>query len=226
MPISLVELVACVPLLESVNASALDSLARAAAIQRYRPGEILFRAGDAPIDLIFILEGRVLVERRSPRRSHFLHSEARGGVLGEIPVFGREKYPATATTVEAVRSAHVRVAVIERLLSTEPSFGRFALQRLAARAGSLLRRIDDLTASTVTARLAAFILTRAEAARGQAFSLGKSQQAVAQELGTAREVVVRGIAALIAAGAVRRDGRSRLVVADASVLRAIASPRS
>jgi hypothetical protein len=49
-----------------------------------------------------------------------------------------------------------------------------------------------------------------------------TQQALAAELGTAREVIVRGIARLIEAGAIARAGRSRFVVRRLATLRAMA----
>jgi DNA-binding GntR family transcriptional regulator len=77
-----------------------------------------------------------------------------------------------------------------------------------------------LTTRTIVTRLADHLSQRI-AADG-AVSLGMSQGALAEELGTAREVVVRALAALVAANALRRVGRSRFVVVDRSVLRSIA----
>jgi CRP/FNR family transcriptional regulator len=149
-----------------------------------------------------------------------LHTESAGGVLGEIPVFGGGPFPATATAIEPSRCAKLPVALVERLVRDEPEFARFALRRLAVRAQSLLRRIDDLTASTVTSRLAAFVLRRS--APGGDFTLGTSQAALAAELGTAREVVVRSLGQLIEAGAIARTGRSRFAVRQLAVLQSIA----
>jgi len=143
-------------------------------------------------------------------------------VLGEIPVFGGERFPATATALEPTQCCHIPIPVVERLLGEEPSFARFALRRMAARAHSLLHRIDELTASTVTARLAAFVAARAAQDAAPDFSLGMTQGELATELGTAREVIVRGIAQLVDAGAIARTGRSRFVVRRLATLRSMA----
>jgi len=45
---------------------------------------------------------------------------------------------------------------------------------------------------------------------------------LARELGTAREVIVRSLRALVDAGAIARSGRSRFLVSSVPVLRAIA----
>ncbi|HEV2181158.1 MAG TPA: Crp/Fnr family transcriptional regulator [Gemmatimonadaceae bacterium] len=214
----------CVPGFDAISASALDRIASSATERRYPANRVLYRAGDAADGLYIVLSGRVRVSRDAGARSRLLHDEVAGGVLGEIPVLGGGPFPATAVAVQATRCAHLSVAAVDRLVREEPEFARYAMQRLAARARSLLHRIDELTATTVLVRVARHVRARAEASAGAAFTLGLSQAALAGELDTAREVVVRALAALIAAGAIRRAGRSRFVVATAAVLSAIAAP--
>jgi len=214
-----------VPALGTLSDVVLRRLAQAATERRYAGGAVLFRAGDAPNALYLVLSGRVRVERSvggGDARTQVLHAEGPGGVLGEIPVFGGGPYPATAIATEPTRCARIDVAALERLMAECPEVARFALRRLAERARVLLARLDDLQARTVPARVAAVVLERARLARGTAFTLGTSQAALAEELGTAREVVVRALGALQAAGAIRRVGRARYVVEQGELLRAMA----
>ena len=186
---------------------------------RFRPKQALFRAGRPADALYFIVSGRVRVSRETLDHVELLHSEGSGGVLAEIPVFGGGLFPATAIATEPTQCLKLPLAVVRRLMSDEPEFARYAVVRLATRAQSLLRRIDELTASTIPMRVAAHIADRATALP---FSLGMSQAALAEEIGTAREVVVRAITSLVRAGALKRVGRSKLEVANWSLLRAIA----
>lgn len=197
-------------------------IAGAAIERRYARGATLYRAGDPANGLYFLLSGRVRVSRESHSRTELLHVEEAGGVLGEIPVFGGGDFPATATAAAPTRCAHLPVSAVERLLREDPAFARFALRRLAIRARGLLRRIDDLTASTITARVAGYVLARAEASAGRDFTLGMSQAELAAELGTAREVIVRSLGALVESGALARTGRSRFTIRRLTTLRAIA----
>jgi CRP/FNR family transcriptional regulator len=214
--------------LDGLSDVAVRRLAQAATERRYAAGATLYRAGDRADALYFVLAGRVRVVRSAgaDARAGVLHTEGPGGVLGEIPVFGGGPYPATAIAVEAVRCARVDVAALERLLGDSPELARFAMRRLAARAQVLFARLDELRGHTVTARVAAALLERARRARGGGerpdFTLGMSQAALAEELGTAREVVVRALGALCAAGAVRRTGRARYAVERLDVLESIA----
>jgi CRP/FNR family transcriptional regulator len=212
-----------IPALDHVADATLRRIAANVVERRYAKDATIFRAGDPADGLYLVLAGRVRVSRESAAHVELLHTEDGGGVLGEIPVFGGGPFPATAVAQTATRCAHLPIAAIQRLLSEDPLFVRFALARLAERSRALLRRIDELTATTITARVAGYLLERAGHAPSVPFTLGMSQEELARELGTAREVIVRALRALVDAGAITRSGRSRFVVANAAVLRAMAA---
>jgi CRP/FNR family transcriptional regulator len=212
-----------VPGFDTMSEGVLERIAALARERRYPPNRVLYRAGDEADGLFIVLSGHVRVSRQTRGRSRTLHDERSGGVLGEIPVLGGGTFPATAIAIETTRCAHLPLSAVERLVREEPEVARYAMRRLAVRARSLLRRIDELTATTVLIRVARHVLLRAETAPTPEFSLGLSQAALSEELDTAREVVVRALAALIDARAIRRAGRSRFVVVRLPVLRAIAA---
>jgi CRP/FNR family transcriptional regulator, dissimilatory nitrate respiration regulator len=207
---------------DSLPETTINRLAAAAVERRYAPRATLYRAGDPANGLYLVLSGRVRVARETQARTELLHVEEAGGVLGEIPVFGGGEFPATATAATPTRCAHLPLDAVERLLREDAAFARFALRRLAVRARGLLRRIDELTATTVTARVAEYVLARAESAGASDFTLGMSQAELAAELGTAREVIVRSLGALVESGALARTGRSRFAVRRPTMLRALA----
>jgi len=217
------ELQASVPDLEALPGPTLERIAAMVVRRRYAAGAVLYRAGDRADGLYFILDGRVRVSRETSAHAELLHVETAGGVLGEIPVFGGGPFPATASAAEATVCAHLEAAGVERLLNEDVAFARFALRRLAERGRGLLRRIDELTATTITARVADYVRSRSEKSLGDEFILGMSQEELARELGTAREVIVRALRALIAAGAIERAGRSRFRVRRLATLRAMGS---
>ena len=213
------------PALAGLSPRVVRRLAAMAVIKRYQRRAVLFRAGDSPAALHFVLSGRVRVARQVESGSSVLHFEDAGGVLGEIPVFGGGAYPATATAAETVRCAVLSGETVDRLLAEEPELARFALHRIARRARIVLERLDELSDYSVKARVAGYLLTRAESTARHVIDVGISQAALADQLGTVREVVVRSLRALCDDGALRRDGRSRFVVADEQRLRELARPR-
>lgn len=208
--------------LDSLTPQLVRRIALLSVERRYAPKQSLFRAGEHADGLYFLLSGRVRVSRVLGAHTNFLHVEQPGGVLAEIPVLGGGVFPATAIAAAPSRCAHLPLAAVERLLREEPEFGRFALRRLAVRARSLLARIDDLTATTVTSRLAGYVLDRSTQSRDREFTLGMSQEALASELGTAREVLVRSLGVLVDSRAIRRTGRAKFAVERASLLNEIA----
>lgn len=215
------ELRAKIPALEGVADATLRRVAASAVERRYAKDAILFRGGDAADGLYLVLAGRVHVSRESVDHVELLHTEEVGGVLGEIPVFGGGPFPATAVAQTATRCAHLPLTAVNRLLADDPLFVRFALARLAERSRALLKRIDELTATTITARVAGYVLERAGNSTNESFALGMSQEELARELGTAREVIVRALRTLVDAGAIARSGRSRFRVVNVAILRAI-----
>jgi CRP/FNR family transcriptional regulator, dissimilatory nitrate respiration regulator len=215
---------ASVPALAELPDATLRWVARLVVVRRYAARAVLYRTGDPAAALYFVLDGRIRVAHEREGADRVLHHEGPGGVLGEIPVFGGGEYPATATATEATRCAVLAAADAERLLREEPSFARFALRRMALRARVLLHRLDELSSVGVTARVAAHLLARADLSGGGELTLGMSQAALAEELGTAREVIVRSLRALCTLGAIRRSGRARFVVASLPALRAAAEP--
>ncbi|HEY2376327.1 MAG TPA: Crp/Fnr family transcriptional regulator [Gemmatimonadaceae bacterium] len=217
-----VEQLRSMPALRELPDATLARIASGGQERRYAKEATLYRAGDAADGLYLVISGRVHVTRERDNSSAFLHSESAGGILGEIPVFGGGPFPASARAATATRCVYLPLHVVERLLRNDSDFARFALRRLAIRARSLLGRIDDLTATTVTARVAGHLLAQA-ASLGADVTLGMSQEELARELGTAREVIVRALRSLVAAGAIVRSGRARFTVKQPAVLRSIAS---
>jgi CRP-like cAMP-binding protein len=153
-----------------------------------------------------------------------LHEEGPGGTLGEVPLFERDGYPATAVAAEHTTCLVLGRDAIAAAMRADPELAWRFLARLAARVRTLVERIDGLAARSVPQRLAALLAARHETS-GRArdpVSLGGTQQEVAEELGTVREVVVRAVRTLCAAGAIEPLGRGRYRVRDADRLRELA----
>ena len=208
------------PLLDDAGPRARRELAARGVERRFGAGETLFAAGTPSRGLYAVLEGRVRVTRvGGGGRGRVVHVEGPGGTLGEGPLFDGGGYPATAVAAAPTRCLVFGRDALAAAIAAEPALAWALLRRLAARVRELVDRLDHLTAQRTTARLATHLLRHAAAARGAPFTLGGTQADVAEELGTVREVVVRGLRALRGAGAIRPAGRGRYAVADERELR-------
>ena len=196
----------------------LAALAAHAVTRRFAPDETLFRAGSAPGGLYVVLEGRVRVVRVTDGRQHVVHTEGPGGTLGEVPLFAGGTYPATAVATEPTTCALLTPAALRQAVADEPAVAFLLLGRLATRVRELVQRLDDRSTRGVTARVAEHLLARPGGASGTQVSLGMTQVALAEELGTVREVVVRALAALRRQGAITALGAGRFAIADRAAL--------
>ena len=115
-----------------------------------------------------------------------------------------------------MRVPHARV---QELLGEEAVFRDFIFGALSSRVFELMRTLEETGSAVIERRVARYLLRRAAAdgvARG-------SQVAIASELGTAREVIVRALRSLVTRKLVT-TGRERVTVLDLQGLREFAEP--
>ncbi|HVE77568.1 MAG TPA: Crp/Fnr family transcriptional regulator [Gemmatimonadaceae bacterium] len=209
-------------LLAELPGPAARTLLAGAGECRFAADEVLYLAGTPAAGLFIVLEGEVRVLRAGGGRPHVLHTEGPGGTLGEVPLFEGTTYPATAIAAEPTRCLVLTRDAVRAAVRADPDVAFALLRRLAARVRLLVERLDQRAGHPTLGRLAALVLARHRAAGGAPFALARSQQEAAEELGTVRELVVRGLRELRARGALRAVGRGRYVVADEGALRTLA----
>ena len=217
------ERLATLPLFDRASPALVEALAKRAVEAQYPAGAVLFLAGSVPRGWYIVLEGCVRVVRGSGARQHVVHTEHRGGTLGEVPVFAGETHPATGIAAEPTRCAIFDRASLEAAIAECPEIGFLINRRLAMRVRHLVERLDERVRS-VRSRLAEFFLDRLEtAANENSISIGMTQQALAEELGTVREVVSRELRALVSSRTVEPLGGGRYRITDLDTLRRRAS---
>lgn len=212
------------PLFLEISDAACRELAARSVGRAYRSGETLFTAGAEAQGLYVLTSGRVRVVRDAGGRRHVLHEEGPGGTLGDVPLFEGGGYPATAVAAEPTSCVIVARDGIAAAMRADPALAWRFLGRLAARVRTLVERVDGLTARSVPQRLAALLVARHESSTraNRSVTLGGTQQEVAEELGTVREVVVRALRTLCETGAIETLGGGRYRVHDAQRLRKLA----
>lgn len=209
--------------LESLTPAGKDTLLKQSVERRFSTGERLWSAGDPSEGIALVLEGKVRIVRVSDGRQTVIHSGEPGATLGEIPFFTGDCYPATAIAAEPTRCLFLTHAAVNEAMTVDPKLAFFFLRRLSLRVQSLVEKIDQNTVSSVQTRLARFILRRSQTAdKYVAFSLGMTQSALAEELGTVREVVVRALRDLRKSDAIERAGDGKYRVANLKILERLA----
>ena len=212
-----------IPFFAAFPDRALQVMADHAIERQYQAGETLFRAGETANGLIVVLVGRVRVVRQAGGRAQVVHVETGGGTLGEVPLFAGGGYPATAVATEPTTCAIVARESLAAAIRSSPDAAFVLLERLAQRVREVVGRLDRLALRSVSARLAEYLASRTTRGRS-VIALGMTQQQLAEELGTVREVVVRELQTLRTQGVVRALGDGRYEVLDHAALRARAAP--
>jgi CRP/FNR family transcriptional regulator len=211
-----------IDLFRDVRPRVREAIAARAVLRRYAAGQHLWRAGEAPRGLFVVLDGEVRIVSHARGRRHVVHVEGRGATLGDVPLFDGGAYPATAVAAEPTQCLVIDKGALRGVMATEPDLAWLLLARLAARVRHLVARLARQTSDPVRARLATYLLSRPASEVGN-ITLGGTQEAVAEELGTVREVVVRHLREFIADGCLQRTRRREYRILDAQALAAIAS---
>ncbi len=215
------ELLARLPLTGILSLATRRTLAKRVSIRDYPAGNVLWTAGTKIDYLALIIEGRVRVVREGRGRQHVVHTEGPGGTLGEVPLFTLGATPATAIAAEPTRCLILTRSAIDGAMVAQPEFAWLLLSRMAERVRLLVDRLDRLALESTRTRLAGLLLTAHEVADRDTVSLGTTQAALAEELGTVREVVVRTLREFRDAGLIAAAGRGRIRLRDIEGLRRV-----
>jgi CRP-like cAMP-binding protein len=205
------------PLLQGLLPACLDTLAQDAVVRRLRAGEYLWRHGERARGLHLLLRGSVRVSSERGGRRMVIHTEGPGATLGEVPLFASGSYPASAQAAGAVACIVLPLDTLSRAMAIDPHLCLRLLERMAGRVRGLITRLEDGTALSVRQRLLQHLHERAAAAApASVFSLGSSQAQLAEQLGTVREVLVRELRALRAAGLIDAPRRGMYTLSAAA----------
>lgn len=198
-------------------------LARAAGARlvRFAAGDRIFAPGDFPGSWVAIESGRVRVSLTAPSgREVTLYRIGAGEacLLTTSALIGDEPLPAEGFAETDVTARIVGKATFERLIAEDPNFRGDVLRNYANRVADLVVTMQDVLFRAIPERLA-----RALMARERAGLVEATHQALAAELGSAREVVSRILQKFEREGLIAIE-RGRIVIADREALRRMAAP--
>jgi CRP/FNR family transcriptional regulator, anaerobic regulatory protein len=184
------------------------------------PGSPLLSPGQYCAGVAFLTAGRVRVyqvgeEGREVTLYHLGPGEC--CVLTVACLLGGQPFPALARTETDVRAWSVTAVDFRGWVDRHQFWRDYVFSLLGRRLGEVLHRVEDVAFRRIDVRLAAALLRRA-GSTGRYVTV--TQQQLADELGTAREVVSRTLARLRSDGLVR-VARGRIEVLDRAGLVAV-----
>ncbi len=186
-PISL-EWLSLFPELEGLEQSAKTLLAQHARIVEAPIGTIGYREGGACGAYVMRLAGQSRVYKMSASGREILLYRVNAGetcVITTTCLLGNSNYPASTIVEEAIRDVIIPAAVFNQMMIDSKVFRTFVMANYGALISDLIVLLDEVAFHTLDARLAKLLLDAGTN------NVARTHQQIADELGTAREVVSR-----------------------------------
>lgn len=205
-----------IPLLQSLPEPWRQRLALQAARRQIGGGAQLFEVGDECRDLMLLVSGTVRVSKPLPNGHDLLVYRLQPGelcVMSTACLLGRTPYPVRGLAETDVRGLILPGALLREMIPACEPLRDALFGAIATRLSGLLLLLEEVVSGRLDARLAGALLVH-----GPAIHL--THQQLADELGSAREVVSRLLESFEARGLVSLH-RGRIDVLDAETLGAL-----
>ena len=187
----------------------LRRLACALIERTYEKGSVIFLEGEPCQGLYIVRAGSAKIYKLSPEGREQILSYARAGdSFNEVAVFDGGPNPANVVAAEATTVWIVPRAAVSELIRENPAVALAIVQNLGARLRHLVGLVEDLSLRQVSARLAKLLLDTAT--HGER---ALTQQEMAAQLGTVREMIGRSLRHLETRGLIKTE-RGKIVILD------------
>ncbi len=206
-----------VAIFSGLTESELGFLAQRTVPRHYTAGEMVFSEGEPCSGLYVVDSGHIRIFKSSASgREQVLSVDGPGSSVAELPVFDGGNYPASVAAVDDATLLFVSKQDFQALCLTHPQVALKVLRVVGARLRRLVGIIEELSFTTVRHRLASFLLRLAQkegkrASGGTEITLPASNQELAAQIGTVRELVSRNLSRLQAEGLIQMEGRSVVI---------------
>jgi len=214
-----------VPIFSDLSDAELKFLSDRAVARRQAAGDLIFSEGDPCAGLYIVESGTVRVFKTSAGgREQVLTIEHAGSSIAELPVFDGGNYPASASAASECVLLFISRNDFRALCLEHPEVALKVLRMVGLRLRRLVGIIEELSFTTVRHRLAALLLRLAREAgkiSGRAeFKIEASNQELASQIGTVRELVSRNLSRFQAEGLIAMEGKN-VTIPDLAKLQAL-----
>ena len=208
-----------VGLFNGLSEPELTFLAQRVVARKFSAGEIVFSEGEPCSGMYVVESGHIRIFKSSAGgREQVLSIDGPGSSVAELPVFDGGSYPASVSAIDDCVLLFISKQDFQALVLTHPQVALKVLRVVGARLRKLVGIIEELSFTTVRHRLAAYLVRLAKregkkTAEGIEVMLPASNQELASQIGTVRELVSRNLSRFQSEKFILMDGR-RLVITD------------
>lgn len=207
-----------ISLFSTLTVETLAAVQRKAFYQTVQTGEVIFLEGEPCKAVYFILEGKVFVYHTSlDGREQVLVMATSGQSFNIVPPFQAATLNvASARAVTSGTLCGLHLHDFLALLQSHPDFSLALLRDFADRLSHLTGLVNKLALHSVRGRLAQFLLDQADQKQG---TRNWTQDEMAEQLGSVRDVIGRTLREFIQLGLIRKE-RQKMVLLDRNGLEA------
>jgi len=176
------------PELKNLEVEAKALLFKLARIVEAPIGTIGYHEGAPCNAYVMRLSGRSRVFKMSSSGREILLYRVSSGetcVITTTCLLGKSDYPASTIVEEPIKDVLIPSAAFHQLMILSPIFRQFVMTNYGALISDLIVLLDEVAFHTIDARLAKVLL------ESNLIKIHKTHQQLADELGTAREVISR-----------------------------------
>jgi CRP/FNR family transcriptional regulator, cyclic AMP receptor protein len=223
-----------VDIFRDLSAEEMATIAAAAPMKTYAPGELLY-SPHSPVEALFILKsGRVRIFRiAADGRALTTAIIEPGTIFGEMVLVGQHMYDSFAEALDEATVCVMSRADVHRLLLADPRIAARITETLGARLAEMERRLSDSVFKTVPQRIAGTLATLAgqqhrpaplwstpllPGPRSRSPQVALTHGQIAALVGTSRETATKILGEYAGRGLIRL-ARGRITVLDPAGLR-------
>ena len=210
-------LLALYPVLKALSPEALTELCQPTALLKLPVGAEIFSERQACQGFPLLLSGSIkVVKKTSSGREMLLYRVEPGGscIITSSCLLGHSDYSARGIAETPLLMCVLPPPLFEKLVAENAAFRRFVFHLFAERIGELMQLVEAVAFHRLDQRLAKLLLSKSTPIRS-------THQALADELGSVREMVSRLLKGFAAQGLVAL-GREQIELLDRATLQQLA----
>lgn len=209
-----------VPIFASLNRKERLEIVEISSSRSFEKGETIYRAGDEGGTLFVLYTGRAKLFRlNASGKEQVLRLVEPGEFIGELSLFSSLPLTDNAQALEATTMCVLQGQQLKELMGKYPSIAFKVMDELSRRLEKAENRIEDISLSSVTKRVANALLELSGDKREILLPMTKGD--LASQLGMTQETLSRKLTALQEEGLILLKGQRNINIRDKSGLEEI-----
>lgn len=206
-----------VPIFASLNRKERLEIVEISSSRSFEKGETIYRAGDEGGTLFVLYTGRAKLFRlNASGKEQVLRLVEPGEFIGELSLFSSLPLTDNAQALETTTMCVLQGQQLKELMAKYPSIAFKVMDELSRRLEKAENRIEDISLSSVTKRVANALLELSEGKSEMLLPMTKGD--LASQLGMTQETLSRKLTALQEEGLILLKGQRKIIIKDKAKL--------